>query len=85
MILIGFNTQKEVHGHATNGVMTQHEAKCTSNNQCKCIVSMKIGYATTWNAQFSSNDKCKLSYMKSWLILQSKSSASNMQNARCNA
>ena len=61
--------------------MTQHEVKCTPNNQCKCIVSMKTGYATMWNAQFSSNDKCKLSYMKSWLILQSKSSASTMQNA----
>ena len=32
--------------------MTQHEVKCTPNNQCKCIVSMKTGYATTWNAQF---------------------------------
>ena len=61
--------------------MTQHEVKFTPNNQCKCIVSMKTGYATTWNAQFSSNDKYKLSYMKSWLILQSKSSASTMQDA----
>ena len=32
---------KEVYGRATNGVMTQHEVKCTPNNQCKCIVSMK--------------------------------------------
>ena len=23
---------------STNGVMTQHEVKCTPNNQCKCIV-----------------------------------------------
>ena len=38
---------KEGYGHATNGVMTQHEVKCTPKNQCKCIVSMKIGYATT--------------------------------------
>ena len=38
---------KEGYGHATNGVMTQHEVKFTPNNQCKCIVSMKIGYDTT--------------------------------------
>ena len=43
---------KEGYGHATNDVMTQHEVKCTPNNQCKCIVSMKTGYVTTWNAQF---------------------------------
>ena len=42
-------------------------------------VEWKTGYATMWNAQSSSNDKCKLSYMNSWLILQSKSSASTMQ------
>ena len=33
------------YGHATNGVMTQQEVKCTPNNQCKCIVSMKTRYA----------------------------------------
>ena len=31
--------------------MTQHEGKCTPNNQYKSVVSMKTGYATTWNAQ----------------------------------
>ena len=40
LILIGFITQKR-YMVATNGVMTQQEAKCTPNNQCKCIVSMK--------------------------------------------
>ena len=30
----------------------QQEAKCTPNNQCKCIVSMKTGYAYYVNAQF---------------------------------
>ena len=32
--------------------MTQQEVKCTPNNQCKCIVSMKIGYVYYVNAQF---------------------------------
>ena len=84
LILLGLLIKK-VYDHATNGVMMQHEVKCTPNNQCKCIVSMKTGYATMWNAQFSSNDKSKLSYMKSWLIFQRKSSTSTMQNAKCNA
>ena len=52
LILILFITQKKGYDRATNGVMMQHEVKCTPNNQCKCIVSMKIGYATTWNAKF---------------------------------
>ena len=30
----------------------QQEVKCTPNNQCKCIVSMKTGYAYYVNAQF---------------------------------
>ena len=47
LILVGFITQKIGYGNATSGVMTQKEVKCTPNNQCKCIVSMKIGYATT--------------------------------------
>ena len=38
MILFGL-LLKKVDDHATNGVMTQHEVKCTPNNQCKCIVS----------------------------------------------
>ena len=37
---------KEGYGHATNGVMIQHEVKCAPNNQCKCIVSMKTWYDT---------------------------------------
>ena len=37
LILIGFITQR-VNGRATNEIMTQQEAKCTPNNQCKCIV-----------------------------------------------
>ena len=32
--------------------MTQQKVKCTPNNQCKCIVSMKTGYAYYVNAQF---------------------------------
>ena len=32
--------------------MTQQEVKCTPNNQCKFIVSMKTGYAYYVNAQF---------------------------------
>ena len=63
--------------------MTPHEAKCTPNNQCKCIVSNeKQGMLLREMQNFSSNDKCNRSYMKSWLILQSKSSASTMQNAK---
>ena len=27
------------YDHATNGVMMQHEVKCTPNNQCKCTMS----------------------------------------------
>ena len=30
---------KRENDHATNGVMTQQEVKCTPNNQCKCTVS----------------------------------------------
>ena len=47
LILVSFITKNKGYDRATNGVMTQHEVKCTPNNQCKCIVSMKIGYATT--------------------------------------
>ena len=36
---------KRVNDRETNGVTTQQEVKCTPNNQCKCIVSMKTGYA----------------------------------------
>ena len=51
LILIGL-LLKRVNDRATNGVMTQQEVKCTPNNQCKCIVSMKTGYAYYVNAQF---------------------------------
>ena len=37
MILIGLLLKSE-NDHATNGVMTQQEVKCTPNNQCKCTV-----------------------------------------------
>ena len=43
LILIGLLLERE-NGRATNDVMTQQEVKCTPNNQCKCIVSMKTGY-----------------------------------------
>ena len=32
--------------------MIQQEVKCTPDNQCKCIVSMKTGYAYYVDAQF---------------------------------
>ena len=32
-------------------------------------VQWKTGHATTWNANFYSDDKYNHSYMKSWLIL----------------
>ena len=68
-LTVDFNSlyySKEGYGHATNGVMTQHEVKCTPKNQCKCIVSMKIGYATMWNAQFFLQMmNANFSYMKS--------------------
>ena len=38
LILFGL-LLKKVDDCATNGVMMQHEVKCTPNNQCKCNVS----------------------------------------------
>ena len=38
LILIGL-LLKRVNDHATNGVMTQQEVKCTPNNKCKCTMS----------------------------------------------
>ena len=45
-------------------------------------VQWKQGMLLREMQNFSSNDKFKCFYMKSWLILQSKSSASTMQNAK---
>ena len=47
LILVWIYYSKIGYGRATSGVMTQQELKCTPNNQCKCIVSMKTGYAIT--------------------------------------
>ena len=38
LILIGLLIKK-ANDHATNGVMTQQEVKCTPNNQWKCTAS----------------------------------------------
>ena len=43
--------------HATNGVMTQQEVKCTSNNQCKCTVpNEKHGMLLCEVQNFPSNE-----------------------------
>ena len=50
--------------------MTQHEVKCTPNNQCKCIVSNEKWGMLLHEIQNSpSNEKCNHSYIKIWLIL----------------
>ena len=56
MILIGL-LPKRANDHATNGVMTQQEVKCTPNNQCKCIVpNEKWGMLLREMQNFSSNE-----------------------------
>ena len=65
--------------------MTQHEVKCTPNNQCKCIVlnekqGMLLGEMKNlfkWQMQ---------SFLYESVINTSlsKPSASTMQNAKCN-
>ena len=65
LILFGL-LLKKVDDRATNGVMTQHEVKCTPNNQCKFIVSNeKKGMLLCVMKNSSSNVKCSHSYMKS--------------------
>ena len=64
LILIGL-LLKRVNDHATNGVMTQQEVKCTPINQCKCTVSNeKRGMLLREMKNSPSNEKCSHSYMK---------------------
>ena len=56
LILIGL-LLKRANDHANNDVMTQHEVKCTPNNQCKCTVSNeKWGMLLREMQNFPSNE-----------------------------
>ena len=56
LILIGLLLKRE-NDHATNGVMTQKEVKCTPNNQYKCtVLNEKRGMLLREMQNFPSNE-----------------------------